>query len=392
MPPKKRTANVAELPASERARRVMMELAANLTEVVALFTPIEAGQAPRVPLAASLADTTLQLLERASAVVKAEHISPIEQKWLPDELIQHVLEFVTGRRTASRFGAGGVVMEGSISTRRSFYREFLSLPPLRLVCKAWARIGGSMAFVLNVPRRQAFDPVVIATVFPNAAIVKHYHMQPTKPHVERVTNLLRIMMTDRVHPLYVELSSNRHDDSFSVHGAYISSEHGHKDYPVNWHAKHSFKVVPGSLDDMKPVGIVTMCTVARIAEALTSRMPIRLYQCNICRIDLDALDNSVKFNVPSVALVHGYDSFDSRAIVEFWTDILSKREYWECGMLPLVKLSGVDIWITEESFTLATAVYKLIMAVGVDRVTVSFYRTNSVHEWLAAYHKFVARK
>ena len=395
MPPKKRTADAVELPASERARRVMMELAASLTEVVALFTPIEAGLAPPVPLAASLVDTTMQLLASANAVVKAEHIAPIEQKWLPDEMFQRVFEFVTGRREASQFGAGGALMEGSISFYSKRWRPFMTLPTLRLVCKSWARIAGSLAFVLNVPLRRAFNPVEIATSFSNAIILRHFENTPTKPHMVRLSALLQLLMTDRVQPLYVKMSSWRFVAPFSLHGAYLTGDQRHND-DSNFDAKYSFSVMPIASDNMNPCGDVSMCTPKRIADALTSRMPVKFHLCNSytpCSPDLKLLDKSTKFNVPSVGLdLQSYPRHRKQPLTKFWMDILSNPDYWEHGTLPSITFTGDTVYIDEFSFSFATDFYNFVMAVGVDRVKFNICRRMEISEWVDNYRAFAAHQ
>lgn len=394
MPPKKRSAFDATLPASERARRVMTALADDLVEVVALFSDVAEGRAPPVPLAASLASTAMELLNKAHAVVRVDHISPIEEKWLPDDVMRHVFEFAIGRRVASQFGAGGVVLARPVLKSGQRYRGHERIQTLRLVCKTWARAAGTMVFQLHVPARHSFRPAVIAAAFPNVLIVRHHYSSTmTKQQTARVSALYELYARARARPLVVDLKHTKVDDGFSLHGAYVTAGQPvvHAGIPAAWRAGLPFSVTID--DDLEMRGTVSMCQPRAVVAALTSRMPIAFTACSACGRVLLGLDNSVKYNVPSVSL---YMSMHDTSWVPnsgFWKDVLSNADYWEHGMLPTVIFHG-SLWFGSEvgEQQMAELIYEFIQAVGTERITFSSYgRGCSAAEWVQRYHAAMAK-
>lgn len=366
----------------------MMALAASLTELVPLFLAVEEGRAPPVPLATSLTDTTMQLLDRASRLIKPANIGPIEEKWLPDDMLRHVFEFATGRRRMSQFGPGGAVVSWPVTWSASLFesRHPVRLTQLRLVCRSWARVASAMVSRVVIGR-PVFDPVKLAATFPNVIEVRYSPTQRMNTQAMRVSRLLELLMRDRVAPLYVRIPYSGMPDTFSMHGAYLAGPTGHELLPARLHARAPFKVEPTDMYCIEPRASVELCNYAKVVAALTSRLPLCCGACWTCVVDLSDFAKSAKFNVPSVRLVmRTYGRGDPFHHYNFWKDVLSNRDYWECGELPKVTLCGDPGIMNAETLPRMTALANFIQLVGVDRVQIEAAKPKfSTEHWLKQY-------
>lgn len=80
---------------------------------------------------------------------------------VPDDIVRHIFQFVTGQRRCAQFGVDRVLL------RPARFKYPLKTSSLRLINKQWARIGGEFVRWLVTPRTINCTPAALVRAFPH---------------------------------------------------------------------------------------------------------------------------------------------------------------------------------------------------------------------------------
>lgn len=379
MPPKKRTADAAELPLNERARRAMTALVGGLGETLALMDAV--GAAQPLPVSSALVDDAMRLLARASGVVCEARFARIEETWLPDDIMRLIMSYACGHRhLASQFGAGGVRIDAPVEN--PFKRDLLSrhnvpIGTLRLVCKSWARLAGGLVLRLNPTARPTVTNAdTLFSLFPNASIIRFQRWSAaTWKQVER---LIQLYVARRAPADFFVDTHGVSITPIKTPGAVLAAGYDrHGDICKKLSAKYNVCVLPQDSSRENPICVACCCDNALVAEALSTGYDVDIMTCSPLHKNSE-FGGSVQFRAPIVnmnpsALASLLDVFPAMFDAANWTNTT----------LPVFHVTAAAFY-TDHS---KQSVHKLLQLVGAKHIVFRVMGNLEVtlDQWVAAY-------